>query len=119
MKHYRMQDAVARLSRVNLQSTVSVLNALYVISKALQEEGEPGMSELHTQLEAILSQSSWSSNGEHRGLRATPDEDDVRGCYRVCYTVEQRCLPETRLIQRSAPVEVFDAKAQSQTSLHH
>ena len=58
MKHYRIQDAVARLSRVNLQSTVSVLNALYVVSKALQEEGELGMSELHIQLESILYRSS-------------------------------------------------------------
>ena len=107
MNHYRIHDAVARLSRVNLQSTVSVLNALYVVSKTLEKEGEPGLNSLRAQLERALQQATTNCDGDLRGLRARPDADDVQGCLDVCDLVEEHCFSDMHRIQRKGWGELF------------
>lgn len=109
MNHYRVHDAVAKLSRVKLQNTVSVLNALYVVSKTLEVEDEPGMSSFRQQLENILIHSAKDSQGHYRSLREAPDEEDVEGCYELCEKVEEHCLTEMCLIQRCSPTEILSA----------
>jgi hypothetical protein len=118
MDHYRIQDSVARLSRVNLQSTVSVLNALYVVSKTLEKEGELGLRSLRMQLEGVLLAGTMNSEGDLRGLRARPDRGDVKGCLKVCDMVQENCLSDMRLIQRGASVELFTKLFGSMSQSH-
>ena len=87
----RAQDVVAKLSHVNLQSTVSVLKALYAVASAFESESEYG--DLKQSLESVLLSSALDSTGVIQGLRVRPSDAEVNACYWAFDAVEER-VPE-------------------------
>lgn len=84
----RMQDVVAKLSRVNLQSTVSVLDALYVVARAFAPR--PEFAALRDSLESLLLPSAMDSQGGLTGLRTRPNEADALECVMMYDAIRQR-----------------------------
>ena len=84
----RTQDVVAKLSHVDLQSTVSVLNALCVVATALESESDYAL--LRQGLESVLLSSAADSKGYPRGLRTHPNMHNVQECIHTYELVKQR-----------------------------
>lgn len=84
----RTQDVVAKLSRVNLQSTVSVLDALYVIAAALAPR--PEYVALRDALTSVLLPSAMDERGRITGLRTLPNQADALECEQAYDTIRQR-----------------------------
>lgn len=107
MNTVRIQDLVARLGGVNLQSTVSVLNALYVVSKELARVDKEQFQAFKMAYEALLVASSVDSEGEVQGLRAKPSHVEAKGCYRMSKQVDKYYGRLVSKIRRDAPIELI------------
>jgi len=113
MHRFRTQDVVARLSGVSLQQTVTVLNALFVVSKALEQESPKGFCALRRTLELLLVESAVDDSGIIRGLRATPNSDDVQRCYQMTENVEREFPVDVRNIKRNSGGDVISSLAEA------
>ena len=106
--HARTQDVVAKLSHVNLQSTVSVLNALCVVATALESESDYAL--LKKGLESVLLSSAADSKGRPRGLRTHPSTHDVQECTQTYELVKHR-VPKMIPSIRDRSVDRFASAA--------
>jgi len=107
MNHFRIQDVIARLGKVSLQNTVTILQVLYVSSKALAEDGDMEMQELSHLLESMLTQARYGKKGEIKNLRDKPDIDDQVGCLEACEVINDLCFDEIQLTGRDSTEDLI------------
>ena len=112
MNTHRVQDTVARIAGVSLQDTVSVLNAIYLVSKELEREGLEGYHSLRILLEEKLTESAVGWNGRIKGLREVPGRYDVMECNRLYEKIAAHFMEDLTKVRSNSAVELFHSIAQ-------
>lgn len=107
MRTFRIQDVVARLGGVSLQSTVSVLNALYVVSKELERERPPEFRDFRRTLERLMIVSAVDDQGLLQGLRAKPSKQNVEDCFSISLDTVKHFGEEAMMIRRASIVDLI------------
>ena len=96
MNSFRAQDVVAKLAGVRLQQTVSVMNAMYVLSAEMQNNGDETYAALYSSLGCILNSATVGSATMPLGLRTKPGFLERVACEQMARTI-MRHQPEATM----------------------